>query len=269
MEHHPQPQLAPGLYVLDLEKPGEAHCGRGVGEALDVIRALEAHGIPCCVAGVKALVYYGAHRVPMNWEICVPTDSIERAKGLLASTPLSDKYELWHPVMPDVHSLAHTYPRFTLKGVNFFFILMPAFECRVDCSPDQCERSPSGIPYPKLERLAQGLLDTQLYADLTDLVDGMDLDEAWGETHLQLDGPPPIDYIREKNERIARALPASMKGEALLALLSERPRAREVWLRVVSTKQRRINDKMPRPRHLTRFRKIGSPDPREKQGREV
>lgn len=51
--------------VFDLGKPGAADCGRGVDEMLGVINALESHGIPCCVAGTKALVYYGAHRVPM------------------------------------------------------------------------------------------------------------------------------------------------------------------------------------------------------------
>src|SRR5690606_13970835 len=52
-------------YVLDLGKAGEADCGRGVDEAFGVTSALESSGIPCCVVGAKALVYYGAHRVPM------------------------------------------------------------------------------------------------------------------------------------------------------------------------------------------------------------
>ena len=60
----PQPQ-SPPTYVLDLGKPGDASCGRGVAETLAVIAALEGHSIPCCVVGTKALVYYGAHRVPM------------------------------------------------------------------------------------------------------------------------------------------------------------------------------------------------------------
>lgn len=55
----------PSEFVLALGKPGEAHCGRGVNEALAVMSALGAHDIPSCVVGAKALVYYGAHRVPM------------------------------------------------------------------------------------------------------------------------------------------------------------------------------------------------------------
>ncbi|KAK0744601.1 hypothetical protein B0T21DRAFT_281441 [Apiosordaria backusii] len=264
-----QPQLRT-QYVLDLGKPDDADCGRGLNETLDVIAALEGVGIHSCVVGTKALVYYGAHRVPMNWEICVPTDSYERAITLLTSPPLNEKYEVWHRVVPGPKTLMHTYPRFTLKGVNFFFILLPAFECLLSPSPDQCERSTSGIPYPKLELFAQSLLDLQQYADLEDLVDGMDLDEAWGETHLQLDKPPPVEHIREKNDMIARSLPEDMREAVSLALLSERPRpSRDVWQRIVSTKHRRINDELPRHRYLTRFRKVGSKDPRERKERQV
>ena len=62
----PEPQQRSSTsYVLDLGKPGDADCGRGVKEILDVIGALEGHDIPCCVVGTKALVYYGAHRVPL------------------------------------------------------------------------------------------------------------------------------------------------------------------------------------------------------------
>ncbi len=148
---------------------------------------------------------------------------------------------------------------------------MPAFECLLSPSPDQCEKSASGIPYPKLELFAQSLLNLQQYADLNDLVDGMDLDEAWGETHLlQLDKPAPVEYIREKNDMIASSLPESKKSVAFLCLLSERPRpARDEWLRIVRTKHQRINDELPRHRYLTRFRKVGSRDPRENKNREV
>jgi hypothetical protein len=181
--------------------------------------------------------------------------------------PLNEKYELWHPVMPNIGSLAHTHPRFTLKGVNFFFILTPTFECRIDCAPEQCERSIRGIPYPKLEQFAKGLLDTQQYADLSDLVDGMNLDEAWGEAHLQFDQPAPIDYIRKKNKMILESLPG--RPSAVLALLSEKPNPRESWQHIVRTKGKRINDELPGGRYVTRFRKVGSRDPTENKDRVV
>jgi len=166
--------------------------------------------------------------------------------------------------------LMHTYPRFTLKGVNFFFIILPSFECLLSPKPENCERSASGIPYPKLELFAQSLMDLQQYADLDDLVDGMDLDQAWGEAHLQLDKPPPMEHIREKNEIIARSLPEDMGNVADLMLLSESPRpTREIWHLSVSNKGRRINDELPRDRYLTRFRRVGTGDPRENKKREV
>ncbi|KAK4456833.1 hypothetical protein QBC42DRAFT_214098, partial [Cladorrhinum samala] len=174
-------------YVHDLGKPGDADCGRGVNETLEVIAALESAGIDCCVVGTKALVYYGARRVPLNWDICVPTELFDQAIALFTSAPLNEKYEPWHRIMPEAKMLMHTYPRFTLKGVNFFFIILPSFECLLSPKPENCERSASGIPYPKLELFAQSLMDLQQYADLDDLVDGMDLDQAWGEAHLQLD----------------------------------------------------------------------------------
>ncbi|KAK4195488.1 hypothetical protein QBC40DRAFT_20068 [Triangularia verruculosa] len=264
-----QPQFST-QYSRDLGKPGDAHCGRGVKETLDVIATLEGFGIHCCVVGTKALVYYGAHRVPMNWDLCVPTDSFKRAIALLTSPPLNEKYEVWHRIMPEPKTLMHMYPRFTLKGANFFFILLPAFECLLSPSPDQCERSASGIPYPKLELFARSLLDLQQYADLADLIDGMDLDEAWGEDHLQLDKPPPVEHILKKNEMIARCLPEDIREAVTLSLLSERTRPpRETWQRLVSTKHRRINDELPRHRYLTRFRKVGSKDPREDKERDV
>ncbi|KAK3309445.1 uncharacterized protein B0T15DRAFT_515521 [Chaetomium strumarium] len=96
----------------------------------------------------------------------------------------------------------------------------------------------------------------------------MDLDEEWGENHLQLDAPP-VDWIREKNELIARSLPEGMSASAAFSMLTETPEPREAWLRTVRTKHKRINDELPKHRYLTRYRKVGSPDPRENKGREV
>ena len=37
--------------------------GYGTDDTLAVTRALEEHGIPCCLVGIAALVFYGAGRV--------------------------------------------------------------------------------------------------------------------------------------------------------------------------------------------------------------
>lgn len=41
----------------------QASCGgHGTLEILKVTQVLEAHGIPCCLVGTSALIYYGANR---------------------------------------------------------------------------------------------------------------------------------------------------------------------------------------------------------------
>jgi hypothetical protein len=99
------------------------------------------------------------------------------------SSRTDEKYEVRYPVMPQFGWLGHIYLHFTLKGINFF-ILLPTFDYLIDYRPERCERSPSGVPYPKLEHPTQALLDTQQYTDLANLVDGMDLDEVWGGSYL-------------------------------------------------------------------------------------
>lgn len=37
-------------------------CGSGSREVLEVIKTLEAAGIPACIVGIHALVYFGAGR---------------------------------------------------------------------------------------------------------------------------------------------------------------------------------------------------------------
>jgi hypothetical protein len=197
----------------------------------------------------------------------VPTDLFDKANAMFTTEPLNEKYEPWVPVTPQLRSLIHTYPRLTLKGVNFFFFIMPAFERFIDCDPAKCERSENGIPYPKLEYFAQSLLDIQHYADLSDLVDGMNLDETWDEKHLDLDKPAEAEYIREKNKMILES--AGDRPNAILLALAKKPDHRSMWLRIVRNKGRRINDELPKHKYETRFRIVGSGDPRLKKNRKV
>ncbi|KAI1106980.1 hypothetical protein F4804DRAFT_256412 [Jackrogersella minutella] len=41
---------------------------------------------------------------------------------------LFTSYEPWVKIQPQIGSLKHTYPEFTLKGVNLFFFIVPAFQ---------------------------------------------------------------------------------------------------------------------------------------------
>ncbi|KAL2135315.1 hypothetical protein VTI74DRAFT_8968 [Chaetomium olivicolor] len=248
--------------VVDFREPDDRNSGRGVSEVLQVMRTLEVRGIPSCVTGARALVYYGAAKVPQDWEVAVPDELFDDAKTLFIGNP---EYKMLEPPMPQPKSLIHTYPLFRLQGASFTFMLVPVSEPSVDCDAAKCERSHNGIPYPQLQHLAQGLLDGQRYADLEDLVDGMDLDEAWGEENLQLDRVPR-EYINRRNKMIRAALPG-LPG--LVALLSTAPDARRAWTCAVQRKRSRMVPKYPEERYSTRFRLIGSSDPRLDRSREV
>ncbi|KAI0888618.1 uncharacterized protein GGS22DRAFT_61133 [Annulohypoxylon maeteangense] len=257
--------------AIQLPKPGAkaaSYGGRGIVEVRDVIQILETANIPCCVVGGYALVYYGARMVPNNWEICVPTDSFERASAMFIVTPLSETYEPWVKIQPQVGSLKHTYPQFRLKGVNFSFFIIPAFEYFIRCEPSNFEKSEREIPFPKLECFAQSLLDTQRYLDLTNLIDGMDLSEEWGEEHLNLDKPGEIEYAKEKNEKIVASL--SEYPNSRPSRLRDTPMdLRQKWQTIVRTKQKRIGIEVPGHLYSTRFRIKGSPDPRLREERNI
>ncbi|KAI1389322.1 uncharacterized protein F4822DRAFT_196893 [Hypoxylon trugodes] len=245
-----------------------SYSGRGIIEVLDVIKILEDAGIACCVTGAHALLYYGAKLVPVDWEVCVPNEDFKKASAMFTSNPLSDIYEPWTKILPQVRSLIHTYPRFTLKGVNFFFFIVPAFEYNIKWESSDLEKSQLGIPFPKLELLARSLLDTQRQLELTNLVDGMDLSEEWGEEHLDLDRTGELEYAGEKNKRLIASHCGSR--EIPIPKLSEVPKdLRQQWQNIVRGKQRRINLELPKHLYSTRFRMVGSGDPRLRAGRNI
>ncbi|KAI1455992.1 hypothetical protein F4805DRAFT_254108 [Annulohypoxylon moriforme] len=262
------PVSAEPVQVPKPSSKAASYGGRGIVEVLDVIRILEAVDIPCCVVGGYALVYYGARMVPNNWEICVPTDSFRKASAMFTVTPLSETYEPWVKIQPQIGSLKHTYPQFALKGVNFFFFIIPAFEYFLRCEPSNFEKSKRDIPFPKLDCFAQSLLDTQRYLDLTNLIDGMDLSEEWGEEHLDLDKLGELEYAKEKNEKIIASL-AEYPNSRPSRLRDTPMDLRQKWQTLVRTKQNRIGIEVPGHLYSTRFRIKGSPDPRLQEDRNI
>ncbi|KAJ4302019.1 hypothetical protein N0V88_002152 [Collariella sp. IMI 366227] len=241
---------------------GDRDCGHGTSEVVKVIQDLESQGIPSCITGARALVYYGVGKVPQDWEVAVPDELFEKATTLFVH---SLDYKTLEPATPQPKSLVHTYPLFKLKGAEFTFALVPTFQSSVDCDPTKCERSHNGIPYPQLRYFVQSLLDTQKYADLEDLIDGMNLDEAWGAENLDLDGVPR-EHINRKNEKICESLPG-LPG--LMASLSTTPDARREWAQALQGKRSRMVPKYPEDKYATRFRLLESPDPRLDLDREV
>lgn len=183
---------------------------------------------------------------------------MSEASQLFISSPL---YEPWPVNPPYPQSINHTFPRFHLIGVHFVFYLVPSSDRLIKCDEEYCEKSSSGLPYPKLECLAQSLLDRQRWVDLEDLVDGMNLGEEWGEEHLDLDRTSNVEYARRKNEIIRATIPETPFSE--LMEMNEHPVAlRPIWQEIIATKKRRIGVEMDKDLQETRFFPVGAEDPR-------
>ncbi|KAH6838490.1 hypothetical protein B0I37DRAFT_449565 [Chaetomium sp. MPI-CAGE-AT-0009] len=228
-------------------------------QARKIIDLLEEHGIPCCVIGIKALCYYGAPRVCSALEFCVPTEQLAAADSVFSSGPEKENYTAWRGFQPGAEarvsgSLYHTFPRYRLNhdGPLFNFYLH--------------------LPYPKLHLFAQSLLERQSVGDLTDLVDGMDLTEEWGEENLKLEDPGEeyAPWVAKRNERIRAAMPQEVKddpinvmfGTDVYELHEGPPEFRDVFTDLVRTKPRRIGLEAPPGLYVTRYRAKDSPDPR-------
>ena len=201
------------------------------------------------------------------WIICVPTEKFDEVCAMFSREPLSQTFEPAEQILPLVCSLLHAYPHLKMKGVRFSLFVAPSSEYFVSgFGPDKFERSRFQVPYPKLEYFVQGMMDTQNWVGVQELVDGMDLTEEWGEGWLDLDKPGEVEYAKSKNERILGSM--SKFPEAIPTSLSEGPidlRAR--WQRIVRGKERRIDILAPKGKYITKYRKTGSQDPRLKESR--
>ena len=191
----------------------------------------------------------------------MPTELLENASNLLSSDPHDRIFEPSKHERPQIRSLIHTFPRFKFKGVDLIFDLVPAHDAHIICHPSNFEWSLTGLPYPKLESYAQSLLDTLSWAEITDLIDGMDLTEEWGATHLDLDKGNDVAWAYEKNEKIRASVPLTL-GSCFLEVDEGPLSLREIWNTEVRTKAKRLGDETPQEVYLTRFRPKGSADPR-------
>jgi hypothetical protein len=152
-------------------------------------------------------------------------------------------------------TIDHIYPRFKFVGIRLFFKVIPDQEYHFTCVPSNIEYSPfTLLPFPTASAFAQALLDGYRLGDLEDLIDGLDLDEDWGEQNLDLDSYTDSTRMRTAAER------AGVDD----VLLCDRHIKRDIWWGHVKAKQRRMGIKHPAHIYATRFRKFGSQDPREK-----
>ncbi|RDL37583.1 uncharacterized protein BP5553_05016 [Venustampulla echinocandica] len=232
----------------------------GKAEVHEVIKVLENAGISCCVVGTSALRHFGAPRVTEDWSICVPSDKLEHAASLFQTGRLLEHYDPTSPRTVQPHSLYHTFPFFKRKGFFMWIVLVPSWDCQLECIPENFERGHAGVPYPRLEVFTQSLLDTSDF-NLVDLVDGMDLTEEWGLANLRLEGTPDAAYIAKKNEAIRSSIP--LTDTSCILELGTNPQERiRTWQEVVRSKSARIGLEFPKEFYATRFRLKGSQDPR-------
>ncbi|KAI2087364.1 hypothetical protein LOZ36_002806 [Ophidiomyces ophidiicola] len=197
--------------------------GHGTDDTLDVTRILEGHGIPCCLVGIAALVFYGAGRLrdvsvllpltlpekshkTQDWEICVPTDLVPKAAEILQSEPYSANLR--------------------------------------------------GLPYPKLDVCIQSYVDTNDMVALCDIIDGTNVSEEWGESNLDLEGTTDVQWAKAKNKR-------GEEFDGKLALFAwDAPKSkRELWQSLVRTKEDRLDWTKPKDIFITQYRLIDGPDP--------
>lgn len=195
--------------------------GYGTDDTLVVTQVLEQHGIPCCLVGVAALVFYGAGRVrdvshfnlgalspyyfcsyrglheTKDWEICVPTELVNQAAELLQSEPHAAQYRLVKPwPIYSPLSVIRTYHRFKSRGADHYFFLVPSIDMHIDCDPSNFTRSLRGLPYPKLDVFIQSCLDTWDMVQLCDVIDGTNVSEEWGEKSLDLEGTNDVEWAK-------------------------------------------------------------------------
>lgn len=192
----------------------------------------------------------------------MPADRLVEARDLLIGTTSDGerKYEIARPSYPVPNSLRHTFPCLHLKGCNFWFILTPSSDCYVDPpQPDHVERSRNGVPYASLVQFARAVLMQQLWPDISDFIDGMDLDVDWGVRNIGFDSlqKESVKFVERRNERLARH--GCDGGLPVMNL-------EQVWRKKASpeAKEQRI-EPMKKGRYFTRWRRFKHPeDPRTK-----
>ncbi|RYO85722.1 hypothetical protein DL766_009367 [Monosporascus sp. MC13-8B] len=192
---------------------------------------LRHHGVSVCIAGELALNYYN---VPRVCHICVPNSSSLVAAGFLCSTGLFEPFELdsdfnnyteYKRGFPRVRTTRWTYPpqAIVVFPAPFFgldpietILVPPSADQKVHISkeiPDLSQEEIANLPLPRLAPLLKGLakrfLDTGddvAMIAVEQLVDGMNLDEAWAKKQLEGSDATLItlvmNQIRSKKSRI-------------------------------------------------------------------
>lgn len=235
----------------------------GLNDILGVTQILENHDIPCFCVGISALKFYGAARDRREWEICVPTELAAKAHEIFRSPPYSTTYI---PISPVPHarimSFLHTYKRYQIRDLPHIFVIVPSRDVHLDCRPNKIVRSLRGLPYPNLEDFFQSCLDRRDEIELTDLIDGTNVTNDWGESHLDLNGSHDVEWAREMKRRTDEWDPQVEGTSPPIDYWPTRPLSkREFWQELVQTKMDRLDWSRPPEIFLTQYRIRNSSDP--------
>ncbi|KAK2613105.1 hypothetical protein N8I77_000034 [Diaporthe amygdali] len=191
---------------------------------------LQHHRIPVYVVGELVLNYYNVPRVCHDMELCVPKASVRAAADILTSTGLFEASELSESQYDIFSNYKRGFPRLkTAAGWTYptlHLIIFSSEDFGLDSSgsnriqwadgeddghisPQLLDTVPKehvrSLPFPKLPPLLIGY--ARRYVESQDdpsmiateqLVDGMDLDEAWCELHLHGVESGVVDVIMER-----------------------------------------------------------------------
>ncbi|RSL84854.1 hypothetical protein CDV31_016651 [Fusarium ambrosium] len=189
------------------------------------ILILKYHGVSACIVGEIALNYYNVPRVCHDLEICVPESRSVVAASLLCYTGLfepfpsdseSNNYTEYRRGFPRVRTTLWAKPpqAITIFPAALFDLgpiekhLVRFADCKVHISKEMSHLDAEDIaalPLPRLAPLLGGLakryLDTQddmAMIAVEQLVDGMNLDEAWVERNLKDSDPALLRLVMNR-----------------------------------------------------------------------
>ncbi|VUC31823.1 unnamed protein product [Clonostachys rosea] len=196
-----------------------------------VFKLLQPAAITGCIVKYYALGYYGAAGT-FRWEfdVCVPSSELNRAAKIFDDNAL---YQRAKPPPKVCHSLRHMYPCFQLKGVMFYFLLVPSTQYFFTPCPATIEHPKGSLPYPKMPELAQSLLVLQDRNNLAAFIDALDLDEAWGDKHID------FNRLNVEGRKFAAQHNETFLAQNLYGLSTDTD-FWAVWVKLVRTKEARI-----------------------------
>ncbi|KAK4184799.1 hypothetical protein QBC35DRAFT_539305 [Podospora australis] len=209
---------------------------------LEVIQLLERRRVVSCITGHYALIHYGVAVANPTWEIAVPENQFQNARGIL----FNDGYNQCPPTPLGTVSplLLHLNPKYNLRGSNVTFLLIPSTDRRIFPRVGQFSSDSNGLQYPQQRQFIQSLLDTQQYTDLGKVADAQDLNMGWGYLKLRFGQLPQhlVSWIKLKNERMIAEY-----GEVLGAAcaLDTEPHAMLAWGQAIKWRALRTDKVVP------------------------